>query len=88
MITRQSKADEGLETLADNFSQLKYAGVFSEHTQAGGVTFNDEFATFLLRFEAYIVHKYELGHTHPTSSGLTDDDVKTIINQSTVRAPV
>ncbi len=79
MVTRASMADDGLPTLADNFQELIDAGVFSEYTQAGGVTFNDEFATFLLRFEDHIVAKYNLtgdkyapdGHTHPTD-GITE----------------
>ncbi len=87
VITRQSKADDGLDTLAANFQELRDAGVFTKHTQAGGVTFNDEFATFLLKFEDYIVHKYELGHTHIGFDGLTNDDVLALIDRSTVRAP-
>ena len=61
MVTRNDKADEGLGSLKNNFEELKAAGVFSSATQPGGITFNDEFATFLLRFEDHIVGKYNLG---------------------------
>lgn len=60
MVTRNDKADEGLGSLKSNFEELRAAGVFSSATQPGGVTFNDEFATFLLRFEDHIVDKYHL----------------------------
>ncbi len=60
MVTRNDKADEGLNSLRANFEELKAAGVFTSATQPGGVTFNDEFATFLLRFEDHIVQKYDL----------------------------
>jgi len=60
MVTRNDKADEGLGSLKLNFEELKAAGVFSSATQPGGITFNDEFATFLLRFEDLIVAKYNL----------------------------
>lgn len=70
MVTRKDKADNGLFSLAINFQELKDAGVFSDATQPGGITFNDEFATFLLRFEDYIVRKYALGHDHAAVTGV------------------
>ena len=60
MVTRSSKADDGNPILANNYQEMLTAGVFSSATQPGGVTFNDEFATFLLRFEDHIVAKYNL----------------------------
>ncbi len=63
LITRQDKADEGNPDLKANYTEMMQAGVFSAATQPGGITFNDEFATFLVRFEDYIVEKYKLGST-------------------------
>ena len=76
MVTRNDKADDGMSALKGNFDELIDAGVFSASTQPGGVTFNDEFATFLLRFEDHIVRKYKLGHRHapPGDSGIQVGD--------------
>lgn len=49
VVTRNSKADEGQSALAGNFEKAVAKGVFSAATQPGGVTFNDELATFLQR---------------------------------------
>ena len=73
-ISRDAKADEGLGSLKANFKELKDAGVFTSATQPGGVTFNDEFATFLLRFEDHIVEKYGLGHGHEEGRSLARGD--------------
>jgi hypothetical protein len=83
MVTRSDKADDGLAGLAANFQELVDAGVFSEHTQPGGVTFNDEFGTFLLRFENYLKSKYRLG-----SGGLSEGEVKAIISQTDLAPPI
>lgn len=48
-LTRQSKADDGLETLAPAYENAVASGMFTEFTQPGGVTYNDEFAAFLQR---------------------------------------
>lgn len=80
MVTRDTKADDGNSSLAANFQAMIAAGVMSEHTQPGGVGFNDELATFLIRYEAYLAAKYGWG-------GLTEDDVKALINDSNVVAP-
>ncbi len=77
MVTRNDKADDGLGSLKNNFEELKAAGVFSSATQPGGITFNDEFATFLLRFEDHIVEKYRL--RLEASSGLERGDVVKLV---------
>lgn len=48
MVDRNTAVDPN-PALADNVEKMRDAGVFSEHTQPGGVTFNDELATFLVR---------------------------------------
>lgn len=82
VITRNSKADEGMAQLAENFETLKAAGVFSNSTQPGGVTFNDEFGTFLLRFEAYLRDKYGLG-----AEGLSKAEVVALIESANLDVP-
>ncbi len=72
-VSRSDKADDGLSRLAPNFDEMVAAGVFTAGTQPGGITFNDELGTFLLRFEDYIVDKYSLGHDGP-SDGLQRGD--------------
>ena len=49
MVERSDKADEGMAIHAANFQEAIDAGVMSNHTQPGGVAFNDEIATFLAR---------------------------------------
>lgn len=48
MVDRKTAVDPN-PALTDNVQRMVDAGVFSEHTQPGGVTFNDELATFLER---------------------------------------
>lgn len=72
VVTRNDKADDGLPGLEANFQKLIDAGIFSAATQPGGVTFNDEFGTFLLRFEGYLKNKYGLGQS---GDGATVDEV-------------
>jgi NADH:ubiquinone oxidoreductase subunit 4 (subunit M) len=81
MVDRNSKADDGLTALKPNFDAMVSAGVMSSATQPGGVAFNDEFATFLVRFENYLKQKYAW-----TGGGLSEDEVKAIINTSRIVA--
>lgn len=48
-IPRDAKADDGDPTLAPTVQRAIAAGVATVHTQAGGVTFNDEMLTFIDR---------------------------------------
>lgn len=49
MVDRTTKADEGLASLADVFAEAKRLGVATDHTQPGGVAFNDEMLAVLKR---------------------------------------
>ena len=49
MVERSDKADDGLAVHAVNFQKAIDVGVMSNHTQPGGVAFNDEIATFFER---------------------------------------
>lgn len=80
MVDRNSKADDGLPSLRPNFDEMVAAGVFSAATQPGGVTFNDEFATFLIRFENYIKAKYGLGQGD--GDGVSVEEVKQLIRNT------
>ena len=64
-LTRATKVDDGVLAIAHHFEAMKAAGVVSEHTQPGGVAFNDEITTFLVKFEAYLVDKYGLALEQP-----------------------
>lgn len=59
-LRRTTTVDDGSTLHEGNYEAMKDAAVMSEHTQPGGVAFNDEIATFLVRFERYIVAKYGL----------------------------
>lgn len=54
-IDRNAKADDGLPIHAPAVKKAIKAGAFSEHTQPGGVAFNDEIATFLDRLGLFEV---------------------------------
>lgn len=49
MVDRNTKADDGLGTLAAVFDEALDRGFASEHTQPGGVAFNDEILAMLKR---------------------------------------
>lgn len=84
MVTRDSKADDGSPTFAAQLAKMIEAGVMTTHTQPGGVTFNDELAVFLDRFEKHLVNTYGLG---ASVAGLTSEQVKAIVNGSQIVAP-
>ena len=57
MVTRADKADNGLEVLRPHFNKAVAAGVASsEHTQPGGVAFNDEVFSVLDRMGLFDVY--------------------------------
>lgn len=76
-ISRGSKADDGIPSLRDNYDRMVELGVFSEHTQPGGVTFNDELATFLVRFAQAIAPE----------AGITRPEVEDMIRGSRLQPP-
>lgn len=80
MVRRTDKADDGLETLKPNYDAMRNRGVFTASTQPGGVTFNDEFATFLLRQEAYMVAKYGLG-TGAGGHEPTEEEIDAVVDE-------
>jgi hypothetical protein len=80
MVRRTDKADDGNPDLAPNFNTMQQRGVFTEHTQPGGVTFNDEFGTFLLRHEAYLVAKYGLG-TGAGGHEPTEEEIDAVVEE-------
>lgn len=65
MVRRSDKADDGNQALKADYDAMIAAGVFTVHTQPGGVTFNDEVAHFFLEFEKYMKAKYGLGSLPP-----------------------
>ena len=67
-LTRATKVDDGNPALAGNFEEMQEAGVMTTHTQPGGIAFNDELATFLLKFEDWLVAKYGLTEGPPDLS--------------------
>ena len=64
-LSRSTKVDDGSPLHKDAFETMKDASVMSGHTQPGGIAFNDELATFLVRYERYIVAKYGLTEGPP-----------------------
>jgi hypothetical protein len=81
MVTRATKADDGLATLKPSYDAMRRAGVFTSNTQPGGVTFNDEEAAVLLRFEAYLKSKYGFGAGNTPTEGQIDAVVDEIIER-------
>ena len=59
-LKRSTTVDDGSALHKSNYEEMIAAGVMSKHTQPGGIGFNDELATFLVRYERYIVAKYGL----------------------------
>ena len=57
MVTRADKADDGLDVLRSSFQRGLSAGVVTEHTQPGGVAFNDEIVAMLERAFGFDVKK-------------------------------
>lgn len=53
VVTRASKADDGLAVLKEDFDEAVQKGFATEHTQPGGVAFNDEILSMLKRMGLY-----------------------------------
>lgn len=80
MVSRSDKADEGVVSLKPNFDEMVNLGVMSRFTQPGGVTFNDELATFLVRFEDQLLSKVaNMIAAADGEDGLTAAQVKNLI---------
>lgn len=57
MVTRADKADDGLDVLQPTFRRALEAGIVTQHTQPGGVAFNDEIVALLERAYGFDVKK-------------------------------